>query len=54
MKGAIWIPIHRLYLYIRFYQRRVDIIDQVELCSPRQVTHLAPAWDLTSPGIDNG
>ena len=25
-----------------FYQRRADIIDQVELRSPRQVTHLPP------------
>ena len=29
-----------------FDQRRVDIADQVELLSPRQVTHLPPVWDI--------
>ncbi len=27
----------------------LDIIDQVELWSPRQVTHLPPVWDLLLP-----
>ena len=38
-----------LYFYIIFDQRRVDIIDKVELWSPRQVTHLPPVWDVLLP-----
>ena len=33
-----------------FDQRRVDIIDQVELWSPRQITHIPPVWDILLPG----
>ena len=32
-----------------FDQRRVDIIDQVEFRSSRQVIHLPPVWDLSLP-----
>ena len=32
-----------------FDQRRIDVIDQVELWSPRQVTHLPPVWGLLLP-----
>ena len=42
-KSLVSLPLHY------FDQRRVDIIDQVELWSPRQVTHLPPVWDLSLP-----
>ena len=42
-----------LYLYIIFDQRRLDINDQVELWSPRQVTRLPRVGYFTSPGIDS-
>ena len=35
-----------LHTYITFYQHRVDIIDQVELRSPRHDTHLPAVCDL--------
>ena len=41
---AFPLPIHSF-----FDQCRVDIIDQVELWSRRQVTHLPPVWDLLLP-----
>ena len=44
-----WMNSIYLYLYIIFDQCRLDIIDQVELWSPRQVTHLPPVWDLLRP-----
>ena len=40
---------HKHDRYIIFDQLLVDIIDQVELWSPRQVTHLPPVWDLLFP-----
>ena len=36
-----------LYLIHYFDQRPVYIIDQVELWSPQQVTHLPPVWDIS-------
>ena len=38
--------VYLLYLCIIFKPRHVDIIDQVELRNPRQVTHLPPVWDF--------
>ena len=38
----------KVYLYTICDQRRVDIIDQVELWSPCQGTHLPPVKDLLS------
>ena len=32
-----------------FDQSHVDITDQVELWSPRHVTHLPPVWDILLP-----
>ena len=40
---------HPLPLHYNFDQRHVNIIDQVELWSPRQVTHLPPVWDILLP-----
>ena len=42
-------PHHPFLLLHYFDQRRVDIIDQVELWSPRQVTHLPHVWDILLP-----
>ena len=45
--------VYLLYVCIIFNPRHVDVIDQVELRNPRQVTHLPPVWDFfTSLGID--
>ena len=35
-----------LYVYIIFYQRRVDIIDQVELWTPRHRLHIYPLSEI--------
>ena len=40
------LAVHARHPLHYFDQRRVDIIDQVELLSPRQVTHLSPVWDI--------
>ena len=40
---------YALPLQYYFDQCRVDIIDQVELWSPRQVTYLPPVWDILLP-----